>query len=989
MSLPDQSLNWSSFAVEMLGFGDHAPATWTDLVARCDVADRPAMASLVAGLETMLGTATAEFRLAGHGEPRWFRYDAQTHAANDATGQREVLSVIHDITASQLAAIELTRQKDRVEAAANAGIVGVWDWDVPNNILWWDTVMYKLYGLRAGDFGGAYEAWAAAIHPDDKERTEGDVAAALRGEHAYEPLFRVVWPDGSVHHLKAASRTEFDDTGAPRRMIGVNYDLTAEVEILEELGEAKRDAELASAAKSRFLANVSHEIRTPMNAIIGLSALGLGLPNVPTRLADYLQRIHTSSKALLSMIDDVLDFSKLEAERLHLESTPFAPRHVCDTAIDLFASAAFEKHVELLLELAPDIPEFVRGDALRLRQVLVNLIGNAIKFTEVGSVRLRVERQPPSADVVEAAEGPTAAIRFSVTDTGIGISAAELTRLFEPFTQADGTIASRFGGTGLGLVISKRLVALMGGTLEVESTPGVGSRFSFTVTLPVEAPARPRPDTQELRGQRVLVVDDHDGSRQMLASLLGVWGAHVTEASSGRHALELLESAAADPARAYNIVLLDWQVPEPDGVQLARRIAELGARSPQSAVPRVIMMSGHDRERLLHALDGVPTDAILRKPVTASRLLETLIGDQHSAASTPSPRDPLRDIYQRATSIHGARVLVVEDVLANQIVARDMLERMGLRVTVADSGKGALSLIERERFDVVLMDVQMEGMDGFEATRRIRMLKAARDLPILAITAAVLDEDRRDADAAGMNGVIAKPIDPHVLLDTLMQCLNHSVSRPIGSPHALVAPDDAVLPLIDGIDPDDVRSRFGENVPLFRRLLLQAADESTALMASARASFDRGDLATTARHLHGLRGLLGNIGARALHTHATLAETMMRASTSEHAIATLTQLETALSRLVNTIRTALAGPEPATTRPHDATVGRSLDRESRQRLLTQLEAHDVTAFDLFDELAPSLQSVMDAEAYARLRLALDHVEFATAAEIVRRIETAP
>jgi CheY-like chemotaxis protein len=475
----------------------------------------------------------------------------------------------------------------------------------------------------------------------------------------------------------------------------------------------------------------------------------------------------------------------------------------------------------------------------------------------------------------------------------------------------------------------------------------------------------------------------------MLASLLGLWGARVTETASGRDALDLLESAAADPARAYNIVLLDWQVPEPDGVQLARRIAELGARSPRSAVPRVIMMSGHDRERLLHALDGVPTDAILRKPVTPSALLETLIGELPSAAQHPSPSDPLRDIYQRATSIHGARVLVVEDVIANQIVARDMLERMGMQVTVADSGKGALSLIERERFDIVLMDVHMDGMDGFEATRRIRMLEAARDLPILATTAAVLDKDRRDAEAAGMNGMIAKPLDPHVLLDTLMRWLNRSASRPIDAPDALVAPDNAGLPVIDGIDHDDVRSRFGDNVPLFRRLLSQAADESMGLMASARASFDRGDLATTARHLHGLRGLLGNIGARAVHMHATLAETAMRTRTSEHAVANLTPLETALSRLVNTIRSALAGSEPASSRPHDATFGRSPDRESLRRLLTRLDARDVTAFDLFDELAPSLESAMGAEAYAQLRGAVEHVEFATAAEMVRRIETAP
>jgi signal transduction histidine kinase/DNA-binding response OmpR family regulator len=986
MSLPDQSLNWSSFAVEMLGFGDDPPATWTDLVARCDVVDRPVMASLMADLDTSSGTGTAEFRLTVHGASQWFRYYAQSREASDRSAHREVLSVIRDITTSQLAAIEIARAKDRVEAAADAGIVGVWDWDVPNNILWWDTVMYKLYGLRAGDFGGAYEAWAAAIHPEDKERTEGDIAAALRGERAYEPNFRVVWPDGSVHHLKAASRTEYDETGMPLRMIGVNYDLTAEVAILEELAKAKRDAEQASAAKSRFLANVSHEIRTPMNAIIGLSALGLGLPNVPTRLTDYLQRIHTSSKALLSTIDDVLDFSKLEAERLHMESTPFAPRDVCDNAIDLFGLTAFERHVELIVDIAPDIPELVRGDAMRLKQVLNNLIGNAIKFTEVGSVRLSVERQPPAAEPVEAAEGPTAAIRFSVTDTGIGISASEMARLFAPFTQADGTIARRFGGTGLGLVISQRLVALMGGTLEVESTPGVGSRFHFTVTLPVEAPARPLIDIQKLRGQRALVVDDHDSSRLVLANMLASWGVHVTEAASGRRALDLLESAAADPAHAYHIVILDWQMPEPDGVQLARRIVELGARSPQSAVPRVIMVSGFDRERLLRALDDVPTDGILRKPITASPLLETLVGEPPSATRKPFPSDPLRDIYQRAASIHGARVLVVEDIIANQIVVRDMLERMGMLVTVTDSGEGALSLIERQRFDIALMDVQMGGIDGFEATRRIRMLEAARDLPIVATTAAVLDEDRRNADAAGMNDMVAKPIDPNVLLDTLLRWVNRSTRSQIGAPDG---PHDTQLPLLEGIDHDDVRSRFGDNPPFFRRLLSQAANESMALMASARASFERGERATTARSLHGLRGLLGSIGARAVHLYATNAESAVRAHTREHAVVHLERLDTALGRLVDTIRSYLAASESAISLPHDESAGPSIDREALRRLLTQLDAHDVTAFDLFDELAPSIQSALDAETYARLRGAVEKVEFKTAGEILRRLGTTP
>jgi PAS domain S-box-containing protein len=352
LTLPSRTLVWSDGARALLG--PALPDTLAALLGACPAPDRLDVAAALAGPPAAAGVIELEHRLVRGDDVRWLQQRIAWVSAPDGT-PRAVQGVVRDITPDKSHSLAVSRANERLATATTAGGVGVWDWDVPNNVLVWDEVMYQLYGLQAADFGGAYEAWSVAIHPEDKVATEGEIQAALRGEREYAPRFRVIWPDGSIHHIKAASRTTFDAEGRPLRIIGVNYDLTDQVAVEEALARAKIEAEAANTAKSLFLANMSHEIRTPMNAIIGLSALGSSLPELPPRIAEYLNRIHSSSRALLSTLNDILDYSKLEADRVLIEQTEFDLDELVENVIDLFALCAESKGVELFLGVEPGL----------------------------------------------------------------------------------------------------------------------------------------------------------------------------------------------------------------------------------------------------------------------------------------------------------------------------------------------------------------------------------------------------------------------------------------------------------------------------------------------------------------------------------------------------------------------------------------------------------------------------------------------------------
>ena len=637
------------------------------------------------------------------------------------------------------------------------------------------------------------------------------------------------------------------------------------------LSEAKVEAERANRAKSEFLANMSHEIRTPMNAIIGLSDLGLHLPALPPKLHDYLTKIHTSSLSLLSILNDILDYSKVEAGRLELEAVDFHLEKLLDNVANLFGVRAEEKGLEMVFDVAPDVPRVLVGDPLRLGQVMNNLVGNAVKFTDNGEIHIKVEQTGQEDSIVT--------LHFSVRDTGIGMDPEQVGRLFHAFTQADGSITRRFGGTGLGLTISKRLVEKMGGDIEVKSEEGKGSVFSFQIRLPISKKQRIERSPDQLRGMRVLVVDDLATARLTLGEVLRAWGFQVTEADSGEAALALLQERAATPDEDFELLLLDWKMPGMDGIDVAHHIQKFAEEQKLTRPPVVIMVTAFSRDQLLQAAQGIHLDAILTKPVNASGLFDAIMEVQGGALYQETPATS--HLTLQAAALRGARVLLVEDNEINQTVARDLLERMGLVVTIAGNGQEALDRLEGASFDAVLMDLQMPVMDGFEASRLIRADSRFQKLPIIAMTAAVLAKDREACQAAGMIDHVGKPILPAELLATLQKWLlprpETGSVRPLPKP---LGPEIALPEHLNGFDLVQGLELLGGNSLLFIRLAIQFGEQFAQAAQTLSELLALGDRGGAAAMVHSIKGAAGNLGARALHQAAAALEPVLHGGDS-------------------------------------------------------------------------------------------------------------
>ncbi|MEY5097479.1 MAG: hypothetical protein RJA36_198 [Pseudomonadota bacterium] len=899
-----------------------------------------------------------------------------------ATPAKGIVCLLQDISEQRAAAEALRRANAEQEAvleSASSGIMLARD----RVMVRCNRRMHELLGWGPGELVGQS---TRVFYPDDAAYEAAGVCYAeiWQGRtHQREQI--LARRDGTQLWTRLSGRA-IDVSHPELGVVWVIDDITAERAAIAEIVKARKLAEEAARAKSDFLANMSHEIRTPMNAVLGLTHLALK-SDLTTRQRDYLQKIQSSSRHLLGVINDILDFSKIEAGKLILEQVDFELDQLLDDVVSLVGERAASKGLELVVSIDAAVPRRLVGDPLRLGQILVNYANNAVKFTEHGEVAIRV---------LPAGEDESGLrLRFEVSDTGIGMTAEQQSLLFQSFQQADSSVTRKYGGTGLGLAIAKRLAELMGGSVGVESRAGAGSTFWFTASLSRGAQAVQVPLPRlDLRGRRVLVVDDNEHARQAVTDMLRSMGFVVAKASCGPEALAELGRAAA-ARQGYELVLLDWQMDGMDGVAVASSIQGMALAAGR---PAIVMMSAYGLEELEAAAEQAGVREILVKPFSASQLFDAVMrvlgGEPMPLQVQPEAAVPER------TALAGARVLLVEDNEINQEVAKELLGELGLEVELAGNGAVALEMVQRRRYDVVLMDMQMPVMDGLTATRQIRELPGLGPLPILAMTANAMPGDRERCIEAGMNDHIAKPIDPAVLQDTLGRWLPHRPADRSGAAAQLRAAPaqsakaspagaaSAALPALENIAGLDVaqglRRVLGREA-LYRDLLEKFVSGQGDAPQRIGAALAAGEHAEAERAAHTLKGVAAQIGAARLSERALALEQAIRAG---EPLAVLEPLQVALAGELQPLLQALARQLGRTERAaaeHADQMDLAPWQALRERLLGLLRQDDTACQQLLAEHEALLRVALGGR-YDAVRQAVERFDFGAALQALEQAD---
>jgi signal transduction histidine kinase/DNA-binding response OmpR family regulator/HPt (histidine-containing phosphotransfer) domain-containing protein len=696
--------------------------------------------------------------------------------------------------------------------------------------------------------------------------------------------------DGKILWVSLAAISQQLDNGE-RQFVVITEDITEKKEMEIALQKAKTAAEAATQAKSEFLAHMSHEIRTPMNAIVGLSHLAMkGELNPKQR--DYLIKIQSSANALMRIINDILDISKIEAGKLEIETTNFKLNHMLNNIANMFSQKAQEKGLEFRFETDEGVPQALKGDPLRIGQILINLIGNSLKFTHAGEIVVRTQLQ--------SKEPERALLRFSVRDTGIGMTEKQQQKLFEPFIQADSSITRNYGGTGLGLTICKQLVERMGGKISVESAPGKGSIFTFNIVagLQPEDLSDRKMVPLHMRRLKVLVADDNSQAREVMQQMLHNMSFEVTAVDSGHAVLKTLEK----PGNELDLVVLDWRMPDMDGFETARRIRNNMRLSP---TPKIFMVTAYGREEVMHEAKQMGLDAFLVKPVNYSILFDAIVEAFFRDATQDLTLAPPKKIEE--ANLTGAHLLVVEDNDINQQVARELLEGFGATVEMAGNGKIAVERIEEDsaRYDVVLMDLQMPVMDGYEATNKIREKIKEEALPILAMTAHALQSEIQRCMQAGMNGVVTKPIDPDKLKEELLKWIK-PVPAAVPSRAAISVRPDAKGPdLMNGLPGIDMKSaldRLKGKRSLLRKLVNDFVTNHSSVFADIGEALAKGDSASAQRAVHTFRGMAGNLSATEVFSAAQRLEASIQQNDASGIFEELGRMEKAFQNIADGLK---------------------------------------------------------------------------------------
>jgi two-component system sensor histidine kinase/response regulator len=805
------------------------------------------LAVLATGVAT-----TVEETIVADGQVRTFLTTRSVQ--RDENGQIiGLIGIARNITAMKQAEAALRDSEARWQFAVDSAGDGIWDWNVTTGKVFYSQQCKANLGYADEEIGDALEDWIEKVHPADLPATWQGIQDHLQGKTAHfvseqrmrsrRGAWRWILIRGKVIERAAdqsAVRVIATQTDITSRKLA-EEELKRSYEALRQAAEALRTArdkaETAERAKGEFLAAMSHEIRTPMNTVVGMTRLALGT-ELTVRQRNYLEKIDSAARSLLTIINDVLDFSKIEAGGLTLEDTEFELDSVLDSVSTMTAMKAEEKGLELVYRVAAEVPQKLRGDPLRLGQVLINLLSNAVKFTRSGEVRVSVS--------CELQRGGRVTLKFAVIDTGIGLEPGQIDGLFRAFTQLGPHISRQYGGTGLGLAICRQLVELMGGRIWAEGEPGRGSTFHFTidVALPRETHITSAPVFTARRSpQRILIADDNSHSRDALADILLSLGLQPTVVESGSRAIAELK-AAAQANQAYELAFIDWRMPDLDGIETARR---LRADPALAQLPAVLMVTAFAREEVLQSADQLGLAGILVKPVTRSMM-------QHAVSKIFDDETPATGEARRGCGTEAMRklanrsVLVVDDNSLNREVATDLLLAVNMHVDSAADGLEALRKINERDYDAVLMDVHMSGLDGLSAARQIRAQARHAKLPIIALTAQVLSQERDATLAAGMNAHLSKPIDEALLYRTLFELLKERstgfTAAQADGPPSVLASTSAGFSL----------RRLGDDPAKLQRLLGDFLRDTRDAPRSLAARVEAGEWRQAASEAHFIRG---------------------------------------------------------------------------------------------------------------------------------------
>jgi PAS domain S-box-containing protein len=867
----------------------------------------------------------------------------------------------------------------------------------------------------------------------------------LKGEQQPSYELEVFHKDGGTRLLSINNVPIFDEQGAVTGVGGVAHDITEQKRVqdslktrVEELGEARRSmlnmmedleearlkADDANKSKGDFLANMSHEIRTPMNAVIGMTYLALKT-ELTAKQRDYLTKIQSSANSLLGIINDILDFSKIEAGKLDMENVDFNLENVLDNLANLITVKAQEKeNLEVLFATAQDVPHFLVGDSLRLGQVLINLANNAVKFTESGEIVISTEVYNRDEDRVT--------LKFSVRDTGIGLTQDQISKLFEAFSQADSSTTRKYGGTGLGLTICQRLVHMMGGEIWVESAPGQGSTFIFTANFGMSQEKDKKRFTTptSLRGMKVLVVDDNATSREIFQRMLESLSFEVAVVASGEEGLAELEGASVE--HLFELVIMDWKMPGMDGITASKRIKN---HPGLHKIPRVVLVTAYGREEVMKRAEKEGLDGFLIKPVSPSVLFDTIMETLGEVMPELTRTDRVKKGLDRPLRyLRGARVLLVEDNEINQQVAREILEGAGVKVSIAEDGQEAVNAVRENEYDAVLMDIQMPGIDGYEATRRIRKWEERMNIqhptsniqhptseiqnaeiqnaeiqnlkskinrvPIIAMTAHAMAEDREKSLEAGMNDHVSKPIDPEELYRTLQRWIRRSVPEEFEE-RSTQEEDDVefkaavaaeAISELDGINIEAGLNRLLGNTVAYRRILIQFREgfKDTAHDLKSLVSEDNYDEAGILAH--SIKGASGNIGAEKLQVAAAAVENWFKEGGRALPELEYDEFAKELGRVLDSL-SALDGETQRDELVNGTTAEPLIEekktklREDFQIILNLLKDSDTEAVERIEGLVTEIQGHVVQEKLSEVRRLVEGWDFDAAADRLRDIAT--